>query len=107
MEQSYLSPMYVRSSLIAEYDQPCIVANSARGRLNRDQLFLPYLGSRLTNWSLEKIMGSAVSSRVSMPILHTQAESIIVLYHGIPPFSAAASFIYTVSRHRVCPEFIG
>ena len=52
-------------------DQPGKVANPARGQLNREMnIFCPR--SRLRIWSLER--GSAVPSRVSLLILHTQAE---------------------------------
>ena len=53
-------------------DQPGKVANPARGQLNREKLIFPCLRTRLRIWSRET--GSAVPSRVSLLILHTQAE---------------------------------
>ena len=53
-------------------DQPGKVANPARGQLNKEYFFpRPY--SRLRIWSRET--GSAVPSRASLIIFHTQAES--------------------------------
>ena len=50
--------------------QPGMVANPARGQLNRENgIFLGPV--RLRVWSRE--LGSAVPSRVSLLILHTQA----------------------------------
>ena len=54
-------------------DQPGKVANPARGQLNREKIIFPCPRSRLRIWSRET--GSAVPSRVSLLILHTQAES--------------------------------
>ena len=54
-------------------DQPGKVANPARGQLNREKFIFPCPRSRLRIWSRET--GSAVPSRVSLLILHTQAES--------------------------------
>ena len=75
-------------------NQPSMVVNPSRGRLSR---------SRLKIWSRET--GSAVPSRVSSLILHTQAEFTHGL-HSRAPLSATASF-YTFNHHRVNPEFIG
>ena len=81
--------------------------------------FFPYPPSRLRVWSLE--IGSAVPSRVSPLILHTQTESSIInhqssiinhqssiwcLLTGFLSNSAAAAIFYTANRHRVSPEFI-
>ena len=64
--------------------------------------------SRIKNWSPET--GSAVPSRVSPLIIHTQAESDwLVLTHGIPPAfrdGVYSSIPSTVIRHRVSPELI-
>ena len=51
-----------------------MVANSACGQLNRENTNFPFPRSRLRVWSRE--LGSAVPSRVSPLILHTQAESV-------------------------------
>ena len=54
-------------------DQPGEVANPARGQLNRENEYSPVPArTRLRFWSRET--GSAVPSRVSLLILHTQAE---------------------------------
>ena len=50
-----------------------MVANSAGDQLNRKKLTFPYLRSRLRICSRKT--DSAVPSRVSLLILHTQAES--------------------------------
>ena len=63
-------------------DQPGKVANSARGQLNRENDIFPCPRSRLRIWSRET--GSAVLSRVSLIILHTQAESGLPI-HAIEP----------------------
>ena len=73
-------------------DQPGKVANPARGQLNRENDYLfPCLRCLcLRNWSREAV--SAAPSRVSLLILHTQAESSIwCLLTGFLPSSAAAS----------------
>ena len=54
-------------------DQPGKVANLARSQLDGEKIIFPYPRSRLRIWSRET--GLAVSSRVSLFILHTQAES--------------------------------
>ena len=64
--------MYVRSSLIAEYGSTSKVVNPARGHLNGRQCFFSCSRSRLIIWSRET--GSAIPSRVSLLIFHTQVE---------------------------------
>ena len=49
--------------------------------------------------------GAAVPSRVSLLILHTQAESAAYLRDS-PRFPRRRLYIYTVNRHRVSPELI-
>ena len=96
---------------------PILLAVSRTGNMN-----FPRPRSRPIIWSSET--GSAVLSRVSPPILHTQAESdwLMVLTYGLLssdwlmmltygllsflPFSAAA-FIYTVNHRRVWAKFTG
>ena len=53
-------------------DQPGKVANAARGQLNRKNEYFPVPVRAWEIWSRET--GSAVPSRVSLLILHTQAE---------------------------------
>ena len=48
-------------------------ANRARGQLNRRKFILPRPHSRLRIWARET--GSAVPSRISQLVLHTQVES--------------------------------
>ena len=60
--------------IIAKYGStwPGKVANSARGQLNRENEHFPVsVHACLRLWSRE--MGSAVPSRVSLLIIHTQA----------------------------------
>ena len=83
-------------------DQPGKVANPARGQLNREKIIFPCPRSRLR--IRPRQTGSAVPSRASLLILHTQAES-----SAIPPIPAAASiYLFKIAtRHRASPEFIG
>ena len=68
--------------------QPGMVANPACGQLaEQGKRNFPCPRSRLRVWSRQ--LGSAVPSRVSPLVLHTQAS------------------IRTVMRHRASPEFIG
>ena len=75
----------------------------ARGQLNRD-FFFSCPRSRLRIWSRET--GSAVPSRVSLLILHTQAESG-AYSRDSSRFPRWRPFIYTAIRHRISPEYIG
>ena len=59
-------------------DQPIEVANPARGQLNREN---EHSLACLRIWSCE--MGSAVPSRVSLPISILRLN--LVLTYGIPP----------------------
>ena len=65
---------------------------------------LPCARSRLRIWSRET--GSAVPSRVSLLIFHTQAESGAYSEYS-SRFTRRRPFTYTAIRHRVSPEFIG
>ena len=79
--------MYVVVYIVITYskgkDQPGKVANPARGQLLAEQgkLFLSCLRSRLRIWSRET--GSAVPSRVSLPISIHRLN--VVLTYGISP----------------------
>ena len=78
--------IYVWSSLTTEYGSTAQSCQSCSGSAEQGKLMFPCLRSRLRIWSRET--GSAVPSRVSLPILHTWAESSIIyvmLSHGIPP----------------------
>ena len=66
-------------------NQPDKVANPARGHLNRENTFFPCRHSRLRVRSRKT--GSVVPSRVSLLILHTQAES-----DGFPRFPRRRPF---------------
>ena len=86
------------------FNRVCMVANPNPGQLNREFL-PPCLRLRLIISSRKT--GSAVPSRVSTLILHTQAESGAAhALFSFPPLPATAS-VYTVNRHRVSLEFIG
>ena len=79
-------------------DQPGKAANPARGQLNRKKCFFSCPRSRLRIWPHET--GSAVPSRVSPLILHTQGESDwLVLTHGIPPAfrDGVSNYVYRQS----------
>ena len=62
-------------------DQPCKVANPARGQLNREDEYFPCSRSRLRIWSRET--GSAVPSLVSLLIFILRLN--LVHTYGIPP----------------------
>ena len=87
----------------------CMVITNGKLWINRvwsaeqEKGILPCPRSRLRIWSRET--GSAVPSRVSLLILHVQAQS--------GPYSRDSSrfprrcrFIDTANRHRVSPEII-
>ena len=84
--------------------QPGKVTNPACGQLNREKYIFPSPRSRLRIWFREA--GSAVPSRVSLLILHNQAESGDYSRDS-SRFPRRRPFIYTAIRHRVSPEFIG
>ena len=72
------------------------------------KLIIPCPRSRLRIWSRKA--GSAMPSRVSPPILNTQAESSIInhqsdAYSRVLPISVTAS-IDTINRYHVYPQFI-
>ena len=85
-------------------DQPGKVINPARGPLTRGKRIFPCPRSRLRNWPRET--SSAVPSRVSLLILHTQAESG-AYSRDSSRFPRRRPFIRTAIRHRVSPDFIG
>ena len=66
--------VFVWSSLLADWDQPGMVVDPASGQLNNREngIFPVPVRLRLRVWSSE--LSSAVPSRVSLLILHTQAE---------------------------------
>ena len=60
------------STFSKSMDQPGLVANPARSQLRRETCIFTFPRSRLRIWFCET--GSAVPSRVSLPIVHTQTE---------------------------------
>ena len=64
--------------------RPGMVANPARGQLNRKKSSFPCPRSRLRVWSRE--LSSAVPSRVSPLILHYRAECGAYIRDSTPPF---------------------
>ena len=82
-----------------------MVANPARGQLNRDFFFLFCPCSRLIFWSRKT--GSADPSRVSLLISILKLN--LVLTYEIPADlrDGVHLFIETAIRHWVSPEFIG
>ena len=83
--------------------EPGKVATPARGQLNRIYLFFPL--SPFAPESSSRGTGSAVLSRVSLHILHTQAESG-AYSRDSSRFPLRRLFMSTVNRHRVSPQFI-
>ena len=85
-------------------DQPCKVANPARGQLNRENN-IPLSPCVLENLVSRDGFGSPVPRQPAH--LHTQVESGAYLRDSsrVP---RRRPFIYeTAIRHRVSPEFIG
>ena len=83
-------------------DQPGKITSPARGRPSR-KIFFPCPRSRLKIWSRET--GSAVPSRASLIILHSQTE-FGAYSRDFCRFSRRRPLIYTVRRLRASPEFI-
>ena len=70
--------------ILLSMDQPEHGCQSSSWSAQQGKIIFPCPPSRRRIWSVE--MGSAVPSRVSPLIVHTQAESDwLVLTHGIPP----------------------
>ena len=99
--------MYVWLALSAGYDsdQPGMVANPARGQLNREKNVSP---APVRAWEF----GLARRVRPSCPVPRQPAHSPhsgwmnLTLLTGFLPISATAS-TYTANRHRAGPKFIG
>ena len=88
------------SEMLHIYSQPC--SWSAQ----QGKLIFPCPRSRRRIWSRET--GSAAPSRVSLLILHTQAESGACLRDSSRvPWRRPFIYIKNATRHRVSPEFIG
>ena len=83
-------------------DQPGKLANPVHGQLNRDKF--PSSRSRLRIWFRET--GLAVPSRVSLLILHTQAESG-AHSRDCSRCPRRRPYIFTTTHHWVSPGFIG
>ena len=82
----------------------CMVITNSRVWVNRvrlPSLLVICRRSRLIIRSLET--GSAVSSRASLLVLHTQAECGAYLRY-FSRFPRRRPFIYIVNRHRVSPS---
>ena len=87
--------MYVWSTVTAEYESTGQGCQSCSWSAKQRKLIFPCPRSRLRIWSREK--GSAVPSRVSLLILHTQAESGAYLRDS-SLFPRRCPFIY-LHRH--------
>ena len=72
-----------------------MVANPARGQLNRGKIIFPCPRSRLRIWSRET--GSAVPSRVSLLISILRLN--LVLTYGIPPEFRGGVHKFILNRH--------
>ena len=73
-------------------NQPGKVANSARGQLNRENYIFLCSRSRLRIWSSETC--SAVPSRASLLILHTQAKIWCLLTGFLSISTATCIYLY-------------
>ena len=73
-----------------------VVANPARGQLNRKKSIFPCPRSRLRIWSRET--GSAASSRVSL--LNSMVGLNLVLTCGIPPEFRGGVHLVILNRHH-------
>ena len=83
-------------------NQPCELANPVRGQLNRGKF--PCSRLRLRIWFRETDL--AVPSRVSLLILHIQAESG-AYSRDCSRCPRRCPYIFTTTHHRVSPGFIG
>ena len=72
-------------------DQPGMVANPARGQLNRENEYFPVPLSRLRIWSRKT--GSAVPSRVSLLISILRLN--LVLTEFLPSSAAASMYVWS------------
>ena len=95
------------SHIIAECGSTGYGCQSCSWSAEQGKLSFPCPRSRLKIWSRE--MGSAVPFRVSLFIIHTQAESGACSRDAsrFPRRCPFTVFIKTAIRHRVSPEFIG
>ena len=86
-------------------DKPGMVANPARGQLNRENIFFLSPCSRLRIWSRET--GLAAPSRVSLLISILRLNLMLASYAIPPDFRGGVYlFIQATTRHRVSLEFI-
>ena len=92
----------VVSTLKQSTNQPGEFANPVHGQLNKEKFPWPRL--RLRIWFRETDL--AVPSRVSLLILHTQAESGAYSRNS-SRCPRRRPYIFTTTHHRVSPEFIG
>ena len=83
-------------------NQPGKFANPVHGQLNREKK--PCSRSRLRIWFRETDL--AVPSRVTLLILHTQAESD-AYSRDCSRCPRRHPYIFTTTHHRVSPGFIG
>ena len=83
-------------------NQPGELANPVHGQLNRENFSCPR--ARLRIWFRETDL--AVPSRVSLLILHTQAESG-AYSRDCSRCPRRRPYIFTTTHHRVSPGFIG
>ena len=83
-------------------NQPGELANSIHGQLNREKF--PCSRSRLRIWFCERDL--TVPSRVSLLILHTQAQSG-VYSRDCSRCRPRRPYTFTTTHHRVSPGFIG
>ena len=95
---------YCWSSHIAKVWNNRVVRQSCSWSAEQEKGIFSCPCSRPRIWSCET--GPAVPSRVSLLILHIQAESGAYSRDSsrLPPWRP---FIYAANRHRVSPEFIG
>ena len=92
-------PMYVWSSHRAEYISTGKGCQSCSWSAEQGKIIFPCTRSRLRILSRET--GSAVPSRISLLILHSQSESVALLTEFLPISAAASIFFYrhTPSGH--------
>ena len=92
------------TALSAEYGSTGYGCQSRSWSAEQGNFFFLCPRLHLRIWSRET--GSAVPSRVSLPILHTQAESGAYSMNS-SRFPRRNPHVYTVNRHRASPEFFG
>ena len=99
---TYIPLLNVWLSLIASMDQPGKVASTARGQLDRENVFSP-VTVRADEFGLA---GQVRTSRPATACSFSTPLNLVLDPRDSSRFPRRRPFIYTANRHRVSPEFI-